>query len=183
MSDSELNEGWYTFSGLSGDQVVPSCAPAQNITNRYVTNYNLFTCNPSIDFNNVVSCNGLTVYYLQPIKGIYSTRKKTYIVLKKDLWFWYLLYTVISSFWTFLLMLAFVLLLRYNQVCTELFASSVHLNKIINTFLLRWHVTFLFFIVTAVLKSLEIKIPTSLLQIKHKIEFESVMHLKLLVWF
>ncbi|XP_060716480.1 adhesion G protein-coupled receptor E1-like isoform X2 [Tachysurus vachellii] len=74
-NDSKLIEGWYTFSGVSGDQVVPSCVPAQNITNASVTNYNLFTCNSSINSTNVVSCsNGLTAYYLRPIKGIYSTR-------------------------------------------------------------------------------------------------------------
>ncbi|XP_047659485.1 adhesion G protein-coupled receptor E3-like isoform X2 [Tachysurus fulvidraco] len=74
MSDSELIEGWYIFSGLSGDQVVPSCAPAQNITKGSVTNYNLFTCNSSNNPTNVTSCGGLTLYYLRPIKGIYSTR-------------------------------------------------------------------------------------------------------------
>lgn len=73
-NDSNLKEGWYRFTGISGDQVVTSCANAQNNTNG---SYNLFTCNSSNrDFTTY--SDGFIVYYLRPIKGIYATREKNF---------------------------------------------------------------------------------------------------------
>ncbi|XP_058236623.1 adhesion G protein-coupled receptor E3-like isoform X2 [Hemibagrus wyckioides] len=70
-SDSKLTEGWYRFIGISGDQVVTSCANTLNNTDGTVTN--LLVCNASTtDF---YTCSkGFTVFYLRPSKGIYATR-------------------------------------------------------------------------------------------------------------
>ncbi|XP_058236619.1 adhesion G protein-coupled receptor E3-like isoform X2 [Hemibagrus wyckioides] len=72
-SDSKLMEGWYRFIGISGNQVVTSCANVQNNTNGNVPNYNLFTCNSNITYFTTCS-EGFIVYYLRPTKGIYATR-------------------------------------------------------------------------------------------------------------
>ncbi|KAK3530627.1 hypothetical protein QTP86_029557, partial [Hemibagrus guttatus] len=70
-SDSELKEGWYRFSGISGDQVVTFCAHTLSNTDGTVTN--LLACNASrTDF--YICSEGFTVYFLRPNKGIYATR-------------------------------------------------------------------------------------------------------------
>ncbi|TSK18104.1 Adhesion G protein-coupled receptor E1 [Bagarius yarrelli] len=71
QTDSNLKEGWYRFNGTAGDMLVSSCA--QDATKDRLTNYNLFTCNSSI--NNFITCSeGFIVYYLVPTQKIYATR-------------------------------------------------------------------------------------------------------------
>lgn len=74
MSDSNLQAGWYRFTGIGGDQVVSSCAQYKG----NFTNYNLFACDSNIS---ITPCSGFTLYYLQPTSGTYATREKNLLAL------------------------------------------------------------------------------------------------------
>lgn len=78
-TDIKLKEGWYRFIGIGGDQVISSCARAQNNTAGNITDYNLFTCNSNINYTDYITCSqGFTVYYLRPTKRTYATREKNF---------------------------------------------------------------------------------------------------------
>lgn len=81
-SDS-LMDGWYRFTGIGGDQVISSCAQALSNTPGNVTaiNYNLFTCNSSINSTDYITCSGgYSVYNLRPSKGSYATRENNLLL-------------------------------------------------------------------------------------------------------
>ncbi|KAF4075481.1 hypothetical protein AMELA_G00234910 [Ameiurus melas] len=74
-TDINLKEGWYRFVGVGGDQVVTSCAHAQNYATGNITDYNLFTCNSNFNYTDYITCNeGFTVYRLRPTQRTYATR-------------------------------------------------------------------------------------------------------------
>lgn len=76
-SDINLMEGWYRFTGIGGDQVVSSCAPALNNISGNKMVYSLFTYNSTINYTSYITCSeGFTVYYLQPTERTYATREE-----------------------------------------------------------------------------------------------------------
>ncbi|XP_076842028.1 adhesion G protein-coupled receptor E3-like isoform X2 [Brachyhypopomus gauderio] len=86
INDSNLQAGWYSFTGIGGDRLVYSCPYISliwdsnilfnnNGSSQSSSTFHLYTCDGLENSTQVLDCGGgLLLYYLSPFYGIYTTR-------------------------------------------------------------------------------------------------------------